>query len=158
MTRSRAVGAALFILLSTIFGIATPACEDTTPPVPCREIPIGGCPADGNACSDPSCYNLFDCVAGEWQFVQACPTPDAAPPSDASDAHASLMFDANGIDAPPGSSGGPGCADLEPPDCPLALAIACANTDCCGCTDLYVCQNGGWNVWGTCGDGGIAQM
>ena len=39
--------------------------------------------------------------------------------------------------APFGAFGGPGCADLEPPDCPLGLALSC--NACCGCEDLFVC-------------------
>jgi len=27
--------------------------------------------------------------------------------------------------------------------------------DCCGCVDLWVCDNGGWNIWAECVDGGI---
>ena len=60
------------------------------------------------------------------------------------------------IDAPPGAYGGPGCVDLEQPDCSLGTALACGGTaDCCGCQDLYVCSNGGWVPWGECTDAGI---
>jgi hypothetical protein len=55
-----------------------------------------------------------------------------------------------------GAFGGPGCVDLQAPDCPLGLAISCPN-GCCGCEDLFVCRNGGWNLWGQCVDGGITQ-
>jgi len=41
----------------------------------------------------------------------------------------------------------------QPPDCPLATGFACA-TACCGCEDLFVCENGGWTPWGSCGDAG----
>jgi hypothetical protein len=55
----------------------------------------------------------------------------------------------------PGALGGPGCQDLQNPDCSLGSAAAC--TDCCGCEDLYVCQSGGWSLWGECDNGNITQ-
>ncbi|MEO6576858.1 MAG: hypothetical protein ABIP89_23625, partial [Polyangiaceae bacterium] len=119
----------------------------------CNDIPDGGCPINPGACGDPACDAIYACNPGNtWSLEETCPphapvdaalpVHDAAPPSDAS------------YDDVPGANGGPGCSDLEPPDCPLALAAACPN-GCCGCEDLYVCSNGGWNAWGTCGPTGI---
>jgi hypothetical protein len=53
------------------------------------------------------------------------------------------------IDAPPGAYGGPGCGALQSPDCSLGFALACPS-GCCDCEDLFVCENGGWNAWGSC--------
>lgn len=52
----------------------------------------------------------------------------------------------------PGAFGGPGCEDLEMPDCALGTALACG-ADCCGCGDLYTCQGGNWIPWGACVNG-----
>jgi hypothetical protein len=60
-----------------------------------------------------------------------------------------------GFVLPPGANGG-SCAetatDLESPDCTVDEALAC--NDCCGCENLYVCSDGGWSLWGECGDAG----
>jgi hypothetical protein len=68
------------------------------------------------------------------------------------DAGAPVSIDAS-IDAPPGAFGGPGCPSLQTPDCALGLALAC-DIHCCGCEDLFVCEEGGWALWGYCGDAG----
>jgi hypothetical protein len=147
---------ALTLLPSALLLFAI-ACEDTTPPVPCRDIPIGGCPAaNGDPCFDKACLNAFDCVGGTWKFNHACTENEAGAPVDAG-ADASLSpFDAAGFDAPPGAFGGPGCPTLQTPDCPLGAALSCSASDCCGCVDLFVCASGGWNAWGTCSaDAGV---
>jgi hypothetical protein len=133
------------------------ACGDSPQPILCRDIPAGGCLAgegDGSACVDPSCTATYLCnlADGTWQFDQACPPHEGGAPDASTDAHPEsgpATRDAS-IDAPPGSSGGPGCAPLEQPDCTLADALACPAGSCCNCDDLFVCQNGGWNHWGTC--------
>jgi hypothetical protein len=84
-----------------------------------------------------------------------CPGRDAAGPVDAFVPDTSTGFDAD-IDAPPGAFGGPGCESLVVPDCALGVALACG-AGCCGCEDLYVCENGGWDLWGSCGDAGPQQ-
>ena len=43
----------------------------------------------------------------------------------------------------------PGAVALQAPDCSLGLALACPQ-GCCGCEDLFVCENGGWSYWATC--------
>lgn len=56
-----------------------------------------------------------------------------------------------------GAFGGPGCVDLQMPDCPLGVALTCPS-GCCGCEDLFVCKNGGWDLWGSCGvDGAVPR-
>jgi len=137
---------------------AAPACSQPAPSASCHDIPAGGCPVDNgaDACQDPTCAAVYWCQDGSWSLAHACPgySPDAAaPPVDAS-------TDAGGadvtIDAPPGAYGGPGCADLQSPDCALGTALSCGGTaDCCGCLDLFVCDNGGWSLWGECVDGGV---
>ena len=133
-------------------------CGDTAVPPKCTDIPDGGCPAQGGtACQDPSCAAMYTCGAdGGWTFVKTCPPFDGSvqdanipPPSDAG-------YD---IDAPPGAFGGPGCVPLQPPDCPLGTALACPNHQCCGCEDLFVCDDGGWDPWGTCtDDAGVTML
>ncbi len=134
------------------------ACGDDPTFVPCRDIPAGGCPhTRGASCeSDPTCRAIYTCEDQKWIVETVCPeitdsgavTPDAAADSGVT----FLERDASFV-APPGASGGPGCADLEPPDCTLSLALACSADQCCGCEELYVCDNGGWIVWGTCNAG-----
>jgi hypothetical protein len=86
-----------------------------------------------------------------------CPGRDAIAPTDAYVPEAeAASYDAS-IDAPPGAFGGPGCESLVVPDCALGVALACGNSACCGCEDLFVCENGGWELWGTCGDAGPQQ-
>ncbi len=132
------------------------ACNGDPTLVVCRDVPDGGCPIQENACSDPACVAVYACdhVSGTWSLDHTCPPhppvdagPDVAPP-EASPRDVDVDV--------PGASGGPGCPDLEPPDCPLATAAACP-TDCCGCEDLYVCQGGGWTAWGACVNGAITK-
>ena len=146
-TLSFAAGLALACLFS---------CEDTSPPLPCVDmIPPGGCPTSSadDVCMDPACLNAYDCVAGKWKLNHACPPK---PLVDGGPDAMLTPFDAAGFDAPPGAFGGPGCPDLQLPDCPVGIAIACSSQDCCGCGDLFVCMGGGWTAWGTCSaDGGV---
>jgi hypothetical protein len=146
------------------------ACSDPTFTA-CKNIPSGGCPGAGGTlnCEDPTCFGIYSCQQdGTWSFVAKCPAHegglDAESSGDGSldamnqaEQHAELR-DAN-IDVPPGAAGGAGCmpplgVELESPDCPLEQALACAASSCCGCQDLYVCADGGWNLWGECADGG----
>jgi len=143
----------LFAAFVTIGATLAFACDDGTAIVDCRNIPAGGCPRTTDAvCDDPTCAAVYVCKAdGTWSLDHTCPPhPDAAadtaspPPRDAA-APRDVEIDV------PGASGGPGCEDLEPPDCPLGTAAACPS-GCCGCEDLFVCVNHGWNSWGTCDD------
>lgn len=123
---------------------------------PCTNVPEGGCPlARGVACEDPACEAVYACLPGnQWELRARCPAREAMPrvASDAgaadADAGAQPVVDA-GIDAAPGAFGGPGCASLVAPDCALGLALACG-AGCCGCEDLFVCREGGWDLWGAC--------
>ncbi len=135
------------------------ACSDGQPVVTCHDIPNGGCPVQGGVeCQDPTCAAAYTCNAdGGWTLAYTCPPLDGSvhdanidspAPSDAG-------YD---IDAPPGAFGGPGCATLQPPDCPLGMALVCSS-GCCGCEDLWVCSDGGWDPWGTCSDdAGITKL
>ncbi len=132
------------------------ACADDPAIVPCKNIPAGGCPRIGNACDDPTCEVLYVCMADStWKRDRTCdPHEDAGPLDASSDAIETGARDAD-FDVV-GAAGGPGCSSLEPPDCPLATAATCPSaTSCCGCEDLFVCRNGGWEAWGTCGDRGV---
>lgn len=141
----------------TVLAIAS--CEDNyVVPQPCSDIPAGGCPlSHGVACEDPACEAIYACRENNvWEFRARCPGRDGGGPVDAFAPEAeAAAFDAS-IDAPPGAFGGPGCTSLIEPDCALGVALACG-AGCCGCEDLFVCENGGWEFWGTCGDAGPRQ-
>ena len=143
-----------------IFAVV-PACGDGDAiSQPCNDIPAGGCPLSyGVSCDDPTCLAVYRCGEDNaWTLDHACPIREAGPdvrdamPVDAADS--AVPRDA-AIDAPPGAYGGDGCGALEAPDCALGLALSCPS-GCCGCEDLYVCQSGGWVLWGSCSlDAGI---
>jgi hypothetical protein len=139
------------------------ACTDAPIDNYCTGIPENGCPGLGSTnCEDTTCAAIYsrddDCT---WTLVAKCPNfkPPVDAGHDAADADASrdgTARDARIRDAgfvlPPGANGGAGCTDLESPDCDVDLALQCA--DCCGCQDLFVCVDAGWNLWGECEDGG----
>lgn len=138
------------------------ACTGGPSGATCVDIPAGGCPAQSGAdvCSDVTCGAVYDCENGSWVLDQTCPPHGDGGSADASDAahDAPVPVDA-GIDAPPGAFGGPGCVDLQPPDCALGTALVCGGaSDCCGCQDLFVCADGGWSPWGACVDGGVVEQ
>jgi hypothetical protein len=153
--------ALLAVVLSCLLAAA---CQDTLLSTQCRNIPQGGCPGqDPGVCIDVTCVAVYTCQPdGTWVHALDCPPreggADEGGADDASDAAVSdvvtVVNDVN-IDVP-GAGGGPGCADLQAPDCPLEVAAACGK-DCCGCEDLFVCQGGSWALWGQCVDGGIQQ-
>lgn len=152
MTRGAAT---LTLVAVAVLGpLTVVACQGDLPtPAKCTDIPAGGCPRADDACADPSCAALYVCTSsGAWQLATTCPAHDASadarpivPPVDAS-----TLRDVS-IDVP-GASGGPGCDPLDAPDCPLATAAACG-ASCCGCEDLFVCESGGWTLWGACVSG-----
>ncbi len=148
--------ALLAVTLAAGMAIAL-ACETQTAIVSCHDIPDGGCPVQGGAeCQDPTCAAAYVCLPdGGWQLSHICPPSDATIPDVANE---TTVSDAGyDIDAPPGSFGGPGCTSLEPPDCELGTVLLC-NSGCCGCQDLFVCVNGGWNAWGACTDAGPTPL
>ena len=137
--------------------IAAACQDDLAVPQPCTNIPAGGCPINGSQeCTDPTCEAVYACKADRtWSLERVCPVHDAglvdAAPVEA--AALSSVRDASTDVA--GSSGGPGCPNLQPPDCSLGAGLACPPTMCCGCEDLFVCTAGSWNAWGTCNKGTI---
>jgi hypothetical protein len=140
------------LALALAFVAACPA--ELPPPTPCGVIPEGGCPRGGDVCADPACASVYFCQSsGTWRLDRTCPAreggvPEAAPIVDAS-RDASIDVDV------PGAFGGPGCESLDTPDCALGVALACA--DCCGCEDVFVCENGGWTLYGACVNGTITR-
>ncbi len=128
------------------------ACSNQDTPKTCENVPEGGCPLlHGLACDDPSCAAAYACTPSGWSLDHVCPVREAGP-----DTYAPPM-DAGAKDVDidvPGANGGPGCASLIPPDCTLAAGASCP-VGCCGCEDLFVCQNAGWSLWGYCSDGGV---
>ena len=142
---SKIVVACLLGAVSLAIGTS---CDEPIEITPCKQIPDGGCPKRGDACSDPTCDALYVCTEeGQWRLVQTCGPHDASV-SETSVREAGPPPDASFIDVP-GAGGGPGCEDLEAPDCSLALAGACSS-GCCGCEDVFVCRNGGWDLVYTC--------
>ncbi len=145
----------LLLIAFAAVGASAPGCDSTPPPAACSDVPDGGCPfSDGVACEDQTCTAVYSCDNGEWTYDYACPSVDSGS-GDAgvdADAAATPPFDAASIDAPPGAFGGPGCTDLEEPDCPLGEALACG-ASCCDCEELYVCVDMGWTDWGSCSPG-----
>lgn len=144
---------------ASVSALLAAACQrDLSPQQPCRDIPEGGCPAYDNACMDPTCFTLYSCGPDDqWQVDQVCPAKEAGAPVDAGSSDASSNLGDSGYLNVPGALGGPGCQDLQTPDCALGVAAACTSNDCCDCQDLYVCDNGGWNLWGECANGQITQ-
>jgi hypothetical protein len=149
---------------------AASACSDSSLTIYCTGIPEGGCPGDPaeDFCDqDSTCASIYTCEQGNtWTFVTKC--PGYSPPKDAGadgsrdatlDAHASADAHARdvGFSLPEGAAGGPGCPDLDDTDCPVETAVACG-VGCCGCVDLWVCVDGGWNAWGECGEAGTIEQ
>ena len=151
----RYVGTTLLVLPAVLALLAAIACGDSPQPIVCHDIPAGGCPSEnGAACQDPSCTAAYLCneADGTWVLDHPCAAGEGGTSDASADAshEAATPRDAS-FDAPPGANGGPGCAPLEQPDCALGDVLACpASAGCCNCDDLFVCQNGGWNHWGTC--------
>jgi hypothetical protein len=152
-SRLRTAVLASLAAFGALLGTLTASCSDGPAAEPCTSIPPGGCPLSrGVACEDPTCEAVYACRPGNvWELDRTCPPREAGAPIEASvDApvEAAPSFDAS-TDAPPGANGGPGCDALQAPDCSLGFALACPS-GCCGCEDLFVCENGGWTYWSTC--------
>jgi hypothetical protein len=146
---------AIFALMCLLVGGVPLACQEALVAERCTGIPPGGCPrTSANVCSDPSCEAVYVCsVERTWALEYRCP------PHDGGVREASVVFDAPAprrdaaIDAPPGAYGGPGCTSLQQPDCALGVVLECTPGNCCGCEDLFVCEQGGWRWWGVCENG-----
>jgi hypothetical protein len=148
-----------FYGLGFLFILSLFACSAfDNPPAPhaCNGIPSGGCPGSGtDNCVDPMCSAIYTCEDdGGWSFSATCPAREAGVPDARPDVD--LRRDAD-FDVPPGATGGPGCVDLQCGDCTLSLALACPSDECCGCQNVFVCDDGGWNLWGSCGEGGALE-
>lgn len=156
MSRARITVAGVAVAL--VVSLAIASCSDGETPQECTDIPAGGCPLSrGVACSDPTCEATYACRPGNvWELRERCPARADAGVKDVVVSESSPSDAA--IDAPPGAYGGPGCGPLQQPDCSLGTALSCpASAACCNCEDLFVCENGGWVLWGTCSDAGIRQ-
>jgi len=155
---------AFALVLGVLVSALAFACGDSVDHAYCTGIPDAGCPNPVSNCSDPTCAAIYQPDEScQWTFLQSC--PGYVPPHDAGrDSPRAVAVDGLAFDGarrdvavvlPPGASGGPGCEDLELPDCPVAEAYVCQ--DCCGCQDLYVCVDGGWDLWGECNDAGTVE-
>jgi hypothetical protein len=151
------------VLVAPVVGavLGAPGCYNPPAEVVCQDLAPPACPTDQDAdvCIDVECASVYTCSPnGAWTFVANCPNynPEAGVHPFEAGPESGYEFDAP-FDAPPGTFGGPGCVDLEMPDCSLGTALACAGAqDCCGCMDLFVCDDGGWVPWGECADGGVS--
>jgi len=132
---------------------AVAGCPTLPTPVPCGEIPPGGCPIGrGGTCDDRACAGLFDCVDGRWTSVETCAVVDGG-------AGGSPQEDAGtctpvGIDTQGKVTG---CTpDLQEPDCPVEAAETCAEVACTtGCADFFLCTKDGWAQVAFCDDDGL---
>jgi hypothetical protein len=142
----RRLRAPLFAL--GILGLSLSAgCPELPVPMPCGQIPAGGCPLGrGGTCDDPTCDGLYDCVDGSWTRAVPC-SPDGgagtgggggAEPGDAGpDACTPVNVNTHGQTSD--------CGGLENPDCPIEAAGSCEETACLtGCLDFFVCEQGSW--------------
>lgn len=150
--------------LSSLAIVAIVACEAAPPAERCTGIPEGGCPLSrGVACEDRSCRAVFACLPGNtWELRATCPPLDGDAAADTWDAAASL--DASSEPArdasfplPRGANGGPGCGELQLPDCSVGVAATCG-AGCCGCEDIFVCAAGVWEHWGYCDASGALVL
>ena len=166
--RTTIARACVLALFAASVAAVTSACQDNYDESPCRNVPANGCPlSHGEACNDPACQAAYACDPdGTWELDHMCPGFDADTDAGAvTDASIDARVDTTvgpvprdaSIDVPPGASGGPGCEALQSPDCTLGFALVCPQ-GCCGCEDLFVCDNGSWATWGSCDeDAGIVQ-
>jgi hypothetical protein len=161
---------ALFVLaFAFVWGVACSAFEDLPDQQPCMDIPQkDGCVApeleDASPMQicfeDETCTSVYACENESWVLLATCPAHSKDAGMDANhveDVRSGGRPRDVDFELPPGASGGPGCIGLQCGDCPLSLGLACPSDQCCGCQDLYVCEDGGWNVWGYCDDGGAIE-
>src|SRR5829696_4686587 len=86
----RRIGALVFAATLALALALAAACDDGPVPMPCSNIPAGGCPLGrGVSCSDPACEAVYACRPNNvWELAQECPRGDAAAPSSPADAAA----------------------------------------------------------------------
>src|SRR5262249_13595072 len=135
------------------------ACEDPPTVAPCKNIPSGGCPKSHGAavCDDPACTAIYACNPDQtWTRIAVCESREAGAADASVRVRDAAPRDAL-VDAPPGSYGGPGCSDLQAPDCALGVALGCPADSCCGCEDLFVCDSSSWRLWGRCEGGALIE-
>ena len=124
-------------------GLAAACGGDFVRTSPCTAIPDGGCPEAIDTCRDVSCEAVYRCerLSNTWAFVASC---GPRPPED------------GGGEAPrdAGSDAEGPCPLLQLPDCERSLP-AC-EAGCCGCEDLFSCEDGEWRFVEVC-DGGATS-
>jgi hypothetical protein len=144
---TRKLGLLSWILLPLT---AVLGCPTLPAAIPCGTIPEGGCPLGrGGTCDDTSCRGLYDCVDGVWVSAEVCAgndggVPDGGP-SDGGPC-TPITVDRSGEQT--------NCTpDLQSPDCPIEVALPCAETACStGCSDFYLCTSAGWTAVAYCDD------
>ena len=150
------------VLATGVAGILIFACDGDKIEVSCDEIPAGGCPKSGDTdvcAADPSCKAVYACNDTKWTRLATCPDrPDVNADAATAEADTAPPRDASFVDGPlpEGAWGGPGCLDLQEPDCSLGLAATCGQ-GCCGCEDVFLCTNGAWVAYGFCQDGRVTK-
>jgi hypothetical protein len=168
MIRSKSTFTRVARPTSFVAMLVAAACADRLPGAfACKEIPEGGCPQRSiDVCVDDACEAVYSCNANaEWTQVRECTRDVSADAADAGygandmtgdSAIVSYRDAASGTPDGEGAFGGPGCIALEAPECSLGFALGCHGSDCCGCEDIFVCDQGGWSAWGTCNRGALA--
>jgi hypothetical protein len=127
---------------------AAAGCPTLPEAVPCGIIPEGGCPVGrGGTCDDASCQGLYDCLDGTWVSTKICDRGDAGVPEGGAPDGGTcspITVDRSGEQT--------NCSpDLQSPDCPIEVALPCAETACnTGCVDFYLCTTGGWAAVAYC--------
>jgi hypothetical protein len=165
--KARSTTAQLATLLATAAALTVAAaCDDGGAIQTCEGsvIPSNACEVleDDSECTDPCCAAAYQCVGNTWSLAHACPGYSASKCSDGATTSVTNLQEAGVCDAavalPPGANGGPGCIDLEPPDCPVGEVLTCGAASCVqsACEALWYCEDGEWWEWGTCdADGGL---
>lgn len=157
---------ALFLLSVALLValLAAVSCQSLPPPAVCSDIPTNGCPVDrGGTCQDVTCAAIYECLNGAWILSQTCDNPldgGAGGGGSGIDGGAGGGLSPDGgpctmvtIDA--GGATDDCMIDLMFPDCPYQAAEGCAQSACLtGCSDFYICMDGGWYDVAYCDDNG----
>ncbi|APR79381.1 Hypothetical protein A7982_04728 [Minicystis rosea] len=143
----------LFLLFVSVAG-----CPTLPAPVPCGQIPSGGCPSGrGGTCDDPTCTSLYDCVDGTWVSVAVCEAPDGGAGGSGSGGGLPDAGPCTPVEIDTTGQKQNCTPDLQDPDCPVEAALGCAEKVCLtGCADFYMCTANGWQAVAYCDeDGGL---